>query len=417
MKGKITKKNTKGKHTKNKQTRNKKYIKIKLKKQTKKYTKKNRNNKKGGLKVVEEETFTKKNYRWKNNKTKYDSLKKTSCDNIYNYKDLSERLRNNFISKTNLKVHENTYTLFPYCSEKIKGMGSLDKVNSPFTSLEALHSLHNVFQCNFLPKSPAAIEGDYTSIENLSKSKGASSPKNDPQMFLRLLSEFNKNCFIVSHSGFMKKLYDYILRRDFINKTGNYEDTYYDESNIDNMISGKFSGGAEDKEREYGVFDNLDILQIILDNKGSIHYVLIRRYSTNYKLDDNDIKKYYENSTLKSVFIMRHCLGCHNVTPGTITKIGQGFKQAITGQNFGYLDWSLCFEDTVDDMNVVGKDLYNLLESYGGFQSYIFGSSVIFRAMLTCILMYNIISNIESVSEEQNIVSGLQEPKDPESPN
>ena len=122
---------------------------------------------------------------------------------------------------------------------------------------------------------------------------------------------------------------------------------------------------------------------------------------------------------------MRHCLGCHNVTPGITTKIGQAFKQARTGENYGYLDWSLCFEDTVDEMIAVRKDLYTLLENYGGFKSYTFGSSVIFRAILTSILMYNVISNIESISGEQNIstdidgdiVSGLQEPKDPESPN
>jgi len=76
-------------------------------------------------------------------------------------------------------------------------------------------------------------------------------------------------------------------------------------------------------------------------------------------------------------------------------------------------------------MMVVRKDLYNLLEKYGGFKSYSFGSSVIFRAILTSILMYNVISNIETDSGEQNtsidvdedIVSGLQEPKDPETPN
>ena len=67
---------------------------------------------------------------------------------------------------------------------------------------------------------------------------------------------------------------------------------------------------------------------------------------------------------------------------------------AKTGKNFGYLDWSLCFEDTVDEMMVVGKDLHNLLEKYGGFKSYTFGSSVIFRAILTSILMYIVINNI-----------------------
>ena len=234
----------------------------------------------------------------------------------------------------------------------------------------------------------------------------------------------------------MSKLYDYILKSELIDESDIYGDIYtkdYDnEPSIEDtlMTKGIYGGGIMkkiglQKERKYGVFDNLDIIQLIFGINGELLYMLVRRYSKNYKLD-NDLD--LDNSTygsLKSVFIMRHCLGCHNVTPGIITKIGQAIGQAKTGKNFGYLDWSLCFEDTVDEMMVVRKDLYNLLEKYGGFKSYSFGSSVIFRAILTSILLYNVISNIETDSGEQNtsidvdedIVSGLQEPKDPETPN
>ena len=278
------------------------------------------------------------------------------------------------------------------------------------------------------------IEGNYSSVEILSDSKGATSPGYDPKMFIKGLTAFNKNCFIVSHSGFMTKLYDYIVKTGLINQSDMYGDIYnkYDsEPSMEETIiqKGIYGGGILKKiglqrERDYGVFDNLDIIQLIFDNTGKIHYLLIRRYSNNYQLD-NDIKIDYEVSLLKSVFIMRHCLGCHNVTPGITTKIGQAFKQARTGENYGYLDWSLCFEDTVDEMIAVRKDLYGLLENYGGFKSYTFGSSVIFRAILTSILMYNVISNIASDSDKQTtaldvdeeIVKGLQEPKDPESQN
>ena len=433
MRNKITKKKMYRKYKnykKSKMTKNKKYI----KRNSKKNTKKGRKNKKGGINVIEEQKFTKKDTRWKKNKDKYDSLKKTSCDKITNYNDLITRLETNFINKNNLKTFENNYTLFPYCNEELKGPASLDKVNAPFTSLECLYAFHKVFQANFSALSPAMIDGNYTSVETLSASKGATSPENDPKMFIKALTAFNKNSFIVSHSGFMSKLYDYILKSGLINESDMYGDIYnkYDiepsmeESIIQNALYG---GGilkkvGLQKERDYGVFDNLDILQIIFDNTGKILYVLIRRYSNNYQLD-NDIKIDYKLSVLKSIFIMRHCLGCHNVTPGITTKIGQAFKQARSGENFGYLDWSLCFEDTVDEMIAVGKDLYSLLKNYGGFKSYTFGSSVIFRAILTSILMHNVISNIESEEDEENtsldtdkdIVSGLQEPKDPESPN
>jgi hypothetical protein len=434
MRNKITKKKMYRKYKnykKSKMTKNKKYI----KRNSKKNTKKGRKNKKGGINVIEEQKFTKKDTRWKKNKDKYDSLKKTSCDKITNYNGLITRLETNFINKNNLKTFENNYTLFPYCNEELKGPASLDKVNAPFTSLEGLYAFHKVFQANFSALSPAMIDGNYTSVETLSASKGATSPENDPKMFIKALTAFNKNCFIVSHSGFMSKLYEYIIRNNLIDESDMYGDIYtkdYDnEPSIEETImqNAIYGGGIVkkiglQKERDYGVFDNLDIIQLIFDNTGKLHYLLIRRYSNNYQLD-NDIKIDYKLSVLKSVFIMRHCLGCHNVTPGITTKIGQAFKQARTGENFGYLDWSLCFEDTVDEMIAVRKDLYTLLQNHGGFKSYTFGSSVIFRAILTSILMYNAISNIESDSDEQNtsldvdqdIVSGLQEPKDPESPN
>lgn len=330
-------------------------------------------------------------------------MKKSSCDDISNYDELITRLETNFVKKNNLKIFENNYTLFPYCNEDLKGPASLDKVNAPFTSSEALYALYKVFESNFSSISPANINGNYTSIDKLSNLNGVSSPENDPKMFLKALSAFNKNCFIVSHSGFMTKLYDYIIRKNLVNESNMYGDIYnkYEpEPTMEETIiqKGIYGGGILKKfglqtERDYGVFDNLDIIQLIFDNRGKIHYLLIRRYSNNYQLD-NDIIIDYKLSVLKSVFIMRHCLGCHNVTPGIATKIGQAIGQAKSGKNFGYLDWSLCFEDTVDEMMVVGKDLHNLLEKYGGFKSYTFGSSVIFRAILTSILMYNVINNI-----------------------
>ena len=69
------------------------------------------------------------------------------------------------------------------------------------------------------------------------------------------------------------------------------------------MQKGIFGGGILKKvglqrERDYGVFDNLDIIQLIFDNTGKIHYLLIRRYSNNYQLD-NDIKIDYKLSVLK----------------------------------------------------------------------------------------------------------------------
>jgi hypothetical protein len=413
------------KFTKKKQhkklTKNKKYIKRK----SKNNRKKSRTNKKGGLKIIEEDNYTKKNTRWKQNKSKYDSLKKNSCDDISNYNELITRLESNFVKKNNLKVFSNNYTIFPYCNEDLKGPISIDKVNAPFTSSEALYALHKVFESNFLPIEPVNIDGNYTSVDKLSNIKGVSSSTNDPSMFIKTVNTFNNNAFIVSHSGFMSKLYDYITSKNLIPKMNDYTNDY--EGSVEDIIMerGIYGGGIMkkiglQKEREYGVFDNLDILQLIFDDNGDILYMLVRRYSKGYKLDNEFYldQSIFKNKNIKSIFIMRHCLGCHNVTPGLTTKIGQVIGQAKTGKNLGYLDWSMCFEDTVDEMMIVGKDLHNLLEKYGGFKSYIFGSSVIFRALLTSILIYNVINNFvdNSIEEDETIISGLSSPKDPESP-
>jgi hypothetical protein len=434
MKNKFTKRKIYKKYKKNKMTKNKKYA----KRNCKNNTKKDRKNKKGGFNKIEESKYTKKNTRWKQNKSKYNSLKKTSCDDISNYDELIKRLETNFVKNNDLKIFDNSYTIFPYCNEELKGPVSLDKVNAPFTSSEALYSLHKVFNCTFSSISPAIIEGNYTSVETLSASKGATSPENDPKMFIKALPVINKNSFIVSHSGFMTKLYDYIIEKNLVNENDMYNN-YEEDPSIENIImkleTGIFGGGIMKKlglqeEREYGVFDNLDILQLCFDYTGKIHFLVVRRYSKNYKIDNElylDKSKYRD---LKSVFIMRHCLGCHNVTPGITTKIGQAIGQAKSGKNLGYLDWSLCFEDTVDQMMKVGKDLHNLLENNGGFKNYTFGSSVIFRAILTSILMFNVINNIVDTSndgdtsidedtsneEDETIISGLIAPKDPEYP-
>ena len=93
-------------------------------------------------------------------------------------------------------------------------------------------------------------------------------------MFIKALTAFNKNSFIVSHSGFMSKLYDYILKSELIDESdiyGNiYTKEYENEPSIEDtlMTKGIYGGGIMkkiglQKEREYGVFDNLDIIQLI----------------------------------------------------------------------------------------------------------------------------------------------------------
>ena len=425
-----------------------KNTKKKLQKSSKKKGKKNksRKTKKGGLRTIEEGKFTKKDYRVKAKLDYYKTMQINSCDNISNYNDLINKLETNFVKKNNLSIYNNTFTLFPYCNENIKGPSvSLDKVNKPYTSTEGLQAFNKVFQAYFKAIQPATI------TEN-----GAQSTENNPESFINLLKTMPNNIFVVSHSGIMSKMYDYILKDEFKSFIKNQdkdissfasENTNVDELDKLFMDQSIIGGGMlskiglKSKEvREYGVFDNLDILQLIFDKEtNNITYMIIRRYTNNYKVQ-NEIS--FNEKTSKSVFIMRHCLGCHNITPGISVKAEQAFKQITQGRNLGYLDWSMCFENTVDEMNSVSNNLYNILEKFGGMKSYIFGSSVIFRAILTSILMFNVLKSEEeakssiaeedrpSIAEEdrpsiveedrhsigEEILSRMKGPIDPESP-
>lgn len=407
--------------------------------------------KKGGFNIIEDSKYTKKQTRWKKNPEKYELLKPYNCDNISNKEDLIKKLNENFVNRTfyingnpkKLDIYANTYSIFPYCNEDLKGPATLDKVNSPFTSNSALFSLFKVFKSSFNPVNPVELKGNYKLEENYNLDNGITSPLNNPEKFINSIKKQNNNLFIVSHSGFMSKLYKYIIdvnkaeksiqdseiNNDYTNDTYDSYNGYYDDS-LMNMITNegvKVIGGSLGKklglkkEKEYGVFDNLDILQIIFNENGVISHMIIRRFINNYKINNepNITNLSLDGINGKSIFIMRHCLGCHNVTPGIMTKIGQATEQYKTGKNLGYLDWSMCFEDTIDEMVYVGNDVYNLLELYGGYKSYIFGSSVIFRAMLTSILMFNVINNTNNTGveksttmDEEDIISGLKEPKD-----
>lgn len=408
---------------KKKYTVKKKYSKKhnkKSKTNTIRYTKKH--NKKGKTNTIR---YTKKSKggsikedRWKNHKEFYNKLKKTSCSDITDGQTLTNRLETNFTSKFKQPVKILNFTIFPYCNEDIKGVESLDYVNRPFTNNTALESLKSVFKIvNIAPKPPDSIKG-------LTFDKqGVKSEKNDPAQFLMSLkTEHNStwnaiskdnNYFIVSHSEFMSKLFDYIVKTQ--------------GSNLENNIVYK------------NEFDNLDILHLLIDKRIDTEEIIVtnmyvRKYDDSYQTDislnyKKRTREDYENKSTRrqreansnplidvvqaedywphqhmSVFIMRHCVGCHNVTPGLLNKTSQAIQQALKHNQYGYLHWSMCFEDTLEQMVKVKTPLINLMKRYSianmggkepqefyGINGYQFGSSVIFRAILTSLLMYNVL--------------------------
>ena len=168
----------------------------------------------------------------------------------------------------------------------------------------------------------------------------------------------DKNMFTVSHSYFMMEL-------------------------------AKFSCNIPEKGELPVHFDNLDILHL--------EYVLgdsrllvknIYRWHKNYQPDEyfrqNLIDKGLcglepeEGAETRQLFFMRHCAACHNHPDTTLLK-------KINKKGNG--EWSMCLANVLPEVSKTGESLLALLQSNGGLDNFLFGSSIVFRAILTGLIV------------------------------
>jgi hypothetical protein len=282
--------------------------------------------------------------------------------NINNCKIITKnpyKNKDNFIKLINLyKIDKlkTDFTIYPYCSEKINFSIYLDKENMFIIDKTLLKIIENKYKCEFKKDSNLIKE----------KKNHFVAQKNNPCKFIKYLLENlnNKNHFIITHSHFLKKLSNYIRI--------NYCDVK-----------------KNSKNKEKDIYDNLDILQLVIDtsepNNYKLKYGIIRRLDEKYKL----YKKYEIgsdkticNKNTRSVFLMRHCLACHNVSNIFLRQI-----------KLGYGTYSSCIENTNTEIKSVSKELKKIIKDYGGIKTFNFGSSIIFRAILTILILYNSIKN------------------------
>ena len=308
---------------------------------------------------------------------------------------LSDQLKNN-----NNPIN---ITIMPYCSEKIKEgdniiVGNIakmvDKVNASEVDKEIVDALTTKLNVKFNTTNVTDENGKYKSTYDVEK-------------FITFLDGFvghNLNLFIVSHSGFMQKM---------LKKITNIE--------------------------KYQI-DNLDIFQYGYVD-GKIKYIIVRKWKNNYNIafivDITDgivniIKEDFEtivdniinSKTIQMwVFLIRHCKGCHNTEVGLTAKISRTFSNFSTG----YLENALCLVDTPAEMQNVGIPLFEILKKFSKnpentlTSSYIFGSSVILRAILTIIMQVRVILSIETQESmnspsNTNIVPVLENQESSNSP-
>ena len=92
------------------------------------------------------------------------------------------------------------------------------KVNQPFTSTTAINAIENEFNTDIINTLDIREKVDANRVII-----GIESPENNPYKFLQQLrvqkmQNRDKHFFIVSHSGFMTKLHDYIVTQNYFNK-------------------------------------------------------------------------------------------------------------------------------------------------------------------------------------------------------
>ena len=336
-----------------------------MNKSTKNKSKMNKSKKnKNQFIILDSDPIVKNDFRVIKNRKNYS---KKSCFGLNKLSDLQRRLklyRNRICNKGFNKCKKQDFYIIPYCNESIKDY--MDKINSSSISKLVLNEFREIYNIDFI------IDKRY--IKEQKKEKLFVGPSNCSHLFLNYLFKIpnmeGRAMLIVTHSSFLATFTQYL-------------------SNL----------CKESELINDPIYDNLDILQLTLydhniKNENSIGDCAIRRWSNQYKI--NPIKKDYIikrlnreskkslNNKSKTFFLMRHCVACHNYPTISITdkKLNNGFGQ-----------WSMCFPQTINEMREVKYPLNKLFDKWGGINQIKFGSSVIFRAILTGILLFEVLNN------------------------
>lgn len=290
-----------------------------------------------------------------------ETLKKILNNTYGNY--LGNNLGNNTIS----------HTLYPYCGEELKAPGTLNKVNTSKISKDVINILQDTLKMDIV-------------INNyIDETKNTYSSTHNAELFYNFLKEdikaTNNDKLIVSHSKLMRKFLKYVktlLETD--------ENISYNIPTCDEKI----------------IFDNLDIMMLRYENKDD-NVSLLGVDIIRWKNKDN---KYYDFSNVNErnhtnvVYLMRHCIGCHNIEGKN--PIGLYKKTMISG--FGR--YAFCLPIIIDELkNEPLTQLKNLLQKFTGDwqknNKLTFGSSIIFRAILTnSIIQHMLLGNFDVDSYE-----------------
>lgn len=374
------------------------------------------NNKSLSKKDIYEKTFNrfnsnKKNNRIKKNKKYIENLDK-HCKTVkkgkyflnnYSNRELSKKyledVLNNFdknvceLSDKNideLKKLELSNSLIPYCCEELKGDKNIDQVNACKLRPNDIKYFKTNYNYTIQPINHEGLKN------NLNNDKESIESENDPVKFLEYLlnSKYNtekKHKVIISHSNFLT-MFANVLKQVYSNYLANeyYKENQSEKFKPNNIIDIKKIKNLPNFDNIN--FDNLDILHLVIDKseqKPPIVLVSSYRFNDNYKYDDN----FTNDDNYEHVFIMRHCIACHNLLdlqPG-----GKIQKLADLTQFIDSSKYSMCIPQNFQDIISQKDNIIRLFSYYGAndFDKIEFGSSVNFRAVLTSYILQLILSN------------------------
>lgn len=299
----------------------------------------------------------------------------TGIQDIYSLQKHLENLKSMYPSPYAKSVEPSKFHLYPYCSEETKIGGGFDVINKGAIETPVLRALQDTFECKIdlrgwmgrgltlmKPSSNISrffgIGKEFSVVESL---------KPDTEKFFDLLKNREKNMFVVSHSNFMSTFCKYIY------------DLFNDKIESRNL-------------NESEKFDNLDIIQLQFVGE-TLKNMIIRRWGESYDIEtkvsfgEHDEEESVEDTTMyTNKFIMRHCVACHNTQSGFVGKTQKVLNWMALHPEQGYLKYAICVSNTIEEMEEKGQALLSILEMNGGYENYEFGSSVVFRAVLTSIM-------------------------------
>ena len=286
-------------------------------------------------------------------------------------------------------------TLVPYCCEELKGDKNIDQVNACKLRHHDIEYFKKEYNYNIEISNDDGIVND--------KESESITSNNEPVEFLKYLlnnSSESKHRVIISHSNFLTSFTNLLKYLHDNNEQFNSIHQYV--NNKKNILQDEYDSLLPDYKQYLNKdnfddkinYDNLDILHLVINKRQNsgpkIEFISSYRFNENYNFGEED---QYVGPEYKHIFIMRHCIACHNLLdlqPG-----GKLQKLADLGRFIDSSKYSMCIPQNFEDMISQKENIIKLFRYYGAtnLNNLEFGSSVNFRAVLTSYILQLILSN------------------------